>query len=160
QAVTTEEIGSQPDPKAIAATSDEVRDQPAVVAARQSDLEEAVALGLAALRDSRKSLPSLLMVAGELDVELDRQFGTEPTTAHFVMRCVWSVDHVIVGWAPTQHMDSFGSARASLGIGLPPHQTGTARIHPVPNRPRPARPRRSSTRRSSVRKPGRTTTRQ
>ena len=55
----------------------------AVVAARQGDLEEAVALGLAALRDQRKSLPSLLMVAGELDVELDRHFGGEPTTAAF-----------------------------------------------------------------------------
>jgi len=43
-----------------------------VVAARRGNLEEATALGVTALRGPRKSLPSLLMVAGELDVELER----------------------------------------------------------------------------------------
>jgi transcriptional regulator with XRE-family HTH domain len=55
----------------------------AVVAARRGDLEQATALGSAALRAPRKSLPSLLMVAGELDVELERRFPQEPQTANF-----------------------------------------------------------------------------
>jgi transcriptional regulator with XRE-family HTH domain len=55
----------------------------AVVAARRGDLEEAIALGLAALRGPRKSLPSLLMVAGELDVELDRRYPQQPATVEF-----------------------------------------------------------------------------
>ncbi len=55
----------------------------AVVAARRGDLERATTLGLEALRGPRKSLPSLLMVAGELDVELDRRYPNEPATAGF-----------------------------------------------------------------------------
>ncbi len=55
----------------------------AVVAARRGDLEQATTLGLAALRGPRKSLPSLMMVAGELDVELDRRFPNEQATAEF-----------------------------------------------------------------------------
>jgi tetratricopeptide (TPR) repeat protein/DNA-binding XRE family transcriptional regulator len=43
----------------------------AVVAARQGDVEEATALGIQALRNGRKSRPSLLMVATELAHELD-----------------------------------------------------------------------------------------
>jgi putative transposase len=39
-----------------------------------------------------------------------------------------------------------GTLHPSLGIWLPPHQTGAARIHPVPSRPRPPRPRRSGAR--------------
>jgi hypothetical protein len=54
-----------------------------VVAARKGDLELAVAAGLSALTASRQSLPSLLMVAGELDGELSRRFPEEPATAHF-----------------------------------------------------------------------------
>jgi hypothetical protein len=42
----------------------------AVAAARQDDLEQAASLGRTALTASRQSLPSLLMVAGELDSEL------------------------------------------------------------------------------------------
>jgi hypothetical protein len=55
----------------------------AVVAARRGDLEQATTLGLTALRGTRKSLPSLLMVAGELDVELERRYPKEPTTTEF-----------------------------------------------------------------------------
>jgi hypothetical protein len=54
-----------------------------VVAARKGDLELAVAAGMSALAASRRSLPSLLMVAGELDGELSRRFPEEPATAHF-----------------------------------------------------------------------------
>lgn len=54
-----------------------------VVAARKGDLELAVAAGLSALTASRRSLPSLLMVAGELDGELARSFPDEPATADF-----------------------------------------------------------------------------
>ncbi len=54
-----------------------------VVAARRGDLEQATSLGLSALHGSRKSLPSLLMVAGELDVELDRRYPKEPATSEF-----------------------------------------------------------------------------
>ncbi len=54
-----------------------------VVAARSDNLEQATALGLNALRGTRKSLPSLMMVAGELDVELDRRYPNEPATAEF-----------------------------------------------------------------------------
>jgi transcriptional regulator with XRE-family HTH domain len=62
----------------------------AVIAARRGDLEQATALGDMALRGPRKSLPSLLMVAGELDVELDRRYPNEPATTEFrnVLRTV------------------------------------------------------------------------
>ena len=55
----------------------------AVVAARRGNLEQATTLGLAALRGPRKSLPSLLMVAGELDIELDRRYPQDPPTLEF-----------------------------------------------------------------------------
>lgn len=55
----------------------------AVAAARQGDLEEATSLGHTALTASRQSLPSLLMVAGELDSELERRFPREPETEEF-----------------------------------------------------------------------------
>ncbi|OLF12875.1 hypothetical protein BLA60_06320 [Actinophytocola xinjiangensis] len=42
----------------------------AVIAARQGDLDEATSLGLEALREGRRSRPSLLMVAGELEREI------------------------------------------------------------------------------------------
>ena len=54
-----------------------------VVAARRGNLEEAIALGVTALRGPRKSLPSLLMVAGELDVELDRRYPNEAARTEF-----------------------------------------------------------------------------
>ena len=52
----------------------------AVAAARQDDLEQATSLGHTALTASRQSLPSLLMVAGELDSELERRFPRESET--------------------------------------------------------------------------------
>jgi hypothetical protein len=55
----------------------------AVAAARTDDLEGAVSLGRTALTTERKSLPSLLMVAGELDSELEQRFSDEPETAEF-----------------------------------------------------------------------------
>ena len=55
----------------------------AAVAARQGDLEQAVTIGVAALATERRSLPSLLMVAGELDMELHRRFPGEPAAAEF-----------------------------------------------------------------------------
>ena len=42
----------------------------AVVAAREGDVDEAISLGMAALRTGRQSRPSLLMVGGELAHEL------------------------------------------------------------------------------------------
>lgn len=43
----------------------------AVIAAREGDVDEASSLGMAALREGRQSRPSLLMVAGELERELE-----------------------------------------------------------------------------------------
>lgn len=55
----------------------------AVTAARRGELDSAVSLGRQALQSNRKSLPSLLMVASELDAELSRQFPTEEATLDF-----------------------------------------------------------------------------
>jgi len=48
-------------------------------AARQDNLAQAASLGHTALTASRQSLPSLLMVAGELDSELERRFRESET---------------------------------------------------------------------------------
>lgn len=45
----------------------------AVIAARRGDVDEASALGIEALRDGRRSRPSLLMVASELDQEIRKR---------------------------------------------------------------------------------------
>jgi transcriptional regulator with XRE-family HTH domain len=55
----------------------------AVVAARAGELEQAVTYGIEALDVPRRSLPSLLMVAGELDGELQRSYPEEGATAAF-----------------------------------------------------------------------------
>lgn len=55
----------------------------AAVAARDGELEQAVATGIGALGGTRKSLPSLLMVAGELDGELSRRYPGETEAADF-----------------------------------------------------------------------------
>lgn len=55
----------------------------AVAAARDNDLEQAVEYGFMALDTNRRSLPSLMMVAGELDSELERRFPDEALTAEF-----------------------------------------------------------------------------
>lgn len=46
-------------------------------------MEQAVSLGQHALSGSRKSLPSLLMVAGELDAELSRRWPNEQAVEEF-----------------------------------------------------------------------------
>lgn len=55
----------------------------AAVAARRGDLEQAVATGVGALDAPRKSLPSLLMVAGELDAELHERYAGEVAAEDF-----------------------------------------------------------------------------
>ena len=55
----------------------------ATVASRRGDLEQAVGLGVAALETRRRSLPSLLMVSGELDNELRRRFPGESAAAEY-----------------------------------------------------------------------------
>ncbi|MFC4854102.1 helix-turn-helix domain-containing protein [Actinophytocola glycyrrhizae] len=47
----------------------------AVIAARRGDIDEASTLGIAALGDGRRSRPSLLMVASELDHEIRKGAG-------------------------------------------------------------------------------------
>jgi transcriptional regulator with XRE-family HTH domain len=54
-----------------------------VASARAGELEQAVGMGMEAFRATRRSLPSLLMVAGELDVELSRRYPKEPSTGDF-----------------------------------------------------------------------------
>jgi hypothetical protein len=55
----------------------------AAVAGRRGDLEPAVGLGVSALNSDRRSLPSLPMVAGELDHELRRRYPSEPAAAEY-----------------------------------------------------------------------------
>lgn len=55
----------------------------AVGAARKGELDSAVLLGKEALAGKRKSLPSLLMVASELDSELSTRFPSEDATHEF-----------------------------------------------------------------------------
>lgn len=55
----------------------------AVVDARAGELEKAVTTGIDALSGERKSLPSLRMVGGELDRELQQRYPDEPGTADF-----------------------------------------------------------------------------
>ncbi|MGK4582551.1 tetratricopeptide repeat protein [Kitasatospora sp. HPMI-4] len=54
-----------------------------VAAARRGELEEAVAVATRALATERKSLPSLLMIAGELDQELRTKYPKELLTGQF-----------------------------------------------------------------------------
>ncbi|WP_326598554.1 tetratricopeptide repeat protein [Streptomyces sp. NBC_01803] len=54
-----------------------------VAAARAGELEEAVAIGERALQTPRKSLPSLLLVAGELSDELVKRYPREALTQDF-----------------------------------------------------------------------------
>jgi transcriptional regulator with XRE-family HTH domain len=55
----------------------------AIVAAREGELDRALALGTEAFAVDRRSLPSLLMVAGELDSELTRRWPTERTVTDY-----------------------------------------------------------------------------
>jgi len=54
-----------------------------VAAARAGELEEAVSIGMESFRATRRSLPSLLLVAGELDVELWRRYPNEQAMKDF-----------------------------------------------------------------------------
>ncbi|MFF9898647.1 tetratricopeptide repeat protein [Streptomyces longispororuber] len=54
-----------------------------VAAARRNEIEEAVGMGTAALKANRKSLPSLLLVANELDQELRFRYPRETATRDF-----------------------------------------------------------------------------
>ncbi|MGW3043160.1 tetratricopeptide repeat protein [Kitasatospora sp. NPDC001159] len=54
-----------------------------VAAARRGELEEAVAVAGRAFEAERKSLPSLLMIAGELDQELQANYPKEILTRQF-----------------------------------------------------------------------------
>ncbi|MEV6368704.1 XRE family transcriptional regulator [Micromonospora musae] len=55
-----------------------------VVAAREGDIEQAVALGQRAISGERKSLPSLLMVSGELRQILAEKYPSEQQAAAFL----------------------------------------------------------------------------
>lgn len=55
-----------------------------VIAAREGDVEQAVTLGRQAISGERKSLPSLLMVSGELRTILENQYPTEPEAAAYL----------------------------------------------------------------------------
>jgi len=54
-----------------------------VAAARTGDIEEAVGMGTTALAADRKSLPSLLLVANELDKELRSRYPRETASRDF-----------------------------------------------------------------------------
>lgn len=54
-----------------------------IVAAREGDLDQAVELGQQALTGSRRSLPSMMMAAGELDAELHERYPREGLTREF-----------------------------------------------------------------------------
>ncbi|NRQ40182.1 helix-turn-helix transcriptional regulator [Nonomuraea sp. NN258] len=54
-----------------------------VAAAREGNLDHAISLGREALESGRKSIPSLLMVAGELDAILEERYSREPETEEF-----------------------------------------------------------------------------
>jgi helix-turn-helix protein len=55
----------------------------AAVAARSGDLEQAVSEGVTAFLAERKSLPSLLMVGGEVEAELNARYPDEALTDRF-----------------------------------------------------------------------------
>ena len=55
----------------------------AVVAGREGDLEQAVSLGMQALVGDRRSVPHLVMVASELDAELQERYPNEGATKEF-----------------------------------------------------------------------------
>ncbi|MEU2773039.1 hypothetical protein ABZ646_08915 [Streptomyces sp. NPDC007162] len=54
-----------------------------VAAARMGEIEEAIGMGTTALETDRKSLPSLLLVADELDKELRSRYPRETATRDF-----------------------------------------------------------------------------
>ncbi|WP_078969205.1 hypothetical protein [Streptomyces cyaneogriseus] len=57
-----------------------------VTAAREGDLEQALAMGERALEAERRSVPSLLMLSRELAVELRRRYSAEPAVRKHLAR--------------------------------------------------------------------------
>ena len=80
---TVLELGTSPEGERAPMRMAEARLTLAAVAARGGELEQAVTTGIDALGATRKSLPSLLMVAGELDGELTRRYPGETEAADF-----------------------------------------------------------------------------
>ena len=80
---TVLDLGSGPDGELAPMRMTEARLTLAAVAARKGDLEQAVTTGVAALGGRRKSLPSLLMVGGELDAELHERYPGESAAGEF-----------------------------------------------------------------------------
>lgn len=72
--------GSERKPMRIA----EARITLGVVAGRQGDVDEAVMLGQKALRGPRHSLPSLLMVSGELGILMAERFPKQPLARDYL----------------------------------------------------------------------------
>jgi hypothetical protein len=105
----------------------EARRTQAVVAARQGELEEATALGLAALQGPRKSLPHLLMVGGELDVELDRRFPNEAATDRARLTRAWRP-----GPGPRRLGPTSIHAARTAGLGPPRGRRRACQHCPVP----------------------------
>jgi hypothetical protein len=58
----------------------------AVVSAREGDLDGAIEAGGAALNIPRQSIPSLLMVTGDLVTELRRRYDGEPASIDYFDR--------------------------------------------------------------------------
>lgn len=58
----------------------------AVAAAREGDLEQALAYGTRALDGDRQSVPSLLMTSRELAAELKRRYASEPGAQDYLAR--------------------------------------------------------------------------
>jgi hypothetical protein len=77
---STEFDGTERAPMRIA----EARVTQGVVAARHGDLEQAVFYGRKALTGERRSLPSLLMVSGELTRILNDRYEREPEIAGYL----------------------------------------------------------------------------
>lgn len=77
---STGEDGTEHAPMRIA----EARITQGVVAARQGDVEQAIALGQRALTGDRQSIPSLLMVSSELTTLLANQHPDEPEVSGYL----------------------------------------------------------------------------
>ncbi len=57
-----------------------------VTAARQGDLEQALAFGNHALQGDRQSMPSLLMTSRELAAEVRRSYASDPAAHEYLSR--------------------------------------------------------------------------
>ncbi|MFE9602739.1 tetratricopeptide repeat protein [Streptomyces hokutonensis] len=93
-------IGTGPDGTEISPMrAAEARLTLGVAAARTGDIDEAIGMGTTALEADRKSLPSLLLVADELDKELRSRYPREPASRDFHERIM-----TIKRGAPTQEL--------------------------------------------------------